>query len=681
MLVGIDVGGTFTDFVVVDSETGEQRQHKVPSTPANPADAVVNGLTDLGIPIRSYDRIVHGTTVATNTIIQRSGVTTGLITTEGHRDTLAIRRGTKPERQVFNNQWVEPEPLVPRYLRLDVRERMNARGEVVVELDEDELRLAVEHLVEHGAEAVAVCFLFSYLNDTHERRAEEIIGAMDVPIDVSRSSDILPQWREFERSVTTVADAYIKPVMRHYIDELATRLDDQGFSRDLLIMRSNGGVMTAASAAERPIETFLSGPAGGVVAGMYYGRQVGEANVITIDIGGTSFDAAMISEGRLSTTTESWIDDVTPLNIAMLDIRTIGAGGGSIAWIDAGGALKVGPRSAGADPGPACYGRGGSEPTVTDANVVLGRLGAKTLLGGRLEIDEQAARAAIDRHVAKPLGLSVEAAAEGIVRICVANMAAELKAMTAEQGVNPRDFAILAGGGGGPLHAAALAAEFGIARVIVPAFPGLLSAGGLVLSDLRVDRLKSFRCRLERDGADALAAAASDLVEEVVEALHSEGYQDEPVVEVSLDMKYSGQNWEIRVEVPTTIDAGELRRRFDETHHGLYGFSLPGHTHEVLSIRATAIGPNSAASESVPRRTPGTAATDRPPSTSRRMWDDAKHQFVDGSVYAWDDMGEGATVRGPAIIEGMDSTVWLPGDGHAVVDEYGNVIVDLKART
>jgi N-methylhydantoinase A len=283
--------------------------------------------------------------------------------------------------------------------------------------------------------------------------------------------------------------------------------------------------------------------------------------------------------------------------------------------------------------------------------------------------------------VATPLGLPVEVAAEGIIRICVANMAAELKAMTAEQGVNPRGFSILAGGGGGPLHAAALAAEFGIARVIVPAFPGLLSAGGLVLSDMRVDRLRSFRCRLERDGAEALAAAAAELAEEVVDALRREGYLGEPVVEVALDMKYTGQNWEIRVEVPGRIEAGEVQRRFDETHNGLYGFSLPEHTHEVLSIRATAVGPNDNALDSVPRRTPTAGATDRPASTSRRMWDDARSAFVDGQVYAWDDLGEGANVQGPAIIEGMDSTVWVPAAGRAVADAYGNVILDLGERT
>jgi N-methylhydantoinase A len=419
-----------------------------------------------------------------------------------------------------------------------------------------------------------------------------------------------------------------------------------------------------------------------VVAGLYHGKQVGEPNVITIDIGGTSFDVSLIAGGRFSTTTESWIDDATPLSLAMLDVRSIGAGGGSIAWIDSGGALKVGPLSAGAEPGPACYGRGGTEPTVTDANVVLGRLGAMTLLGGRLAIQEELAREAVSAKVALPLALGVEEAAAGIIRICVANMAAQLKAITAERGVNPRDFVIVAGGGGGPLHAALLAREFEIARVLVPPFPGLLSAGGLILSDLRVDRLRSFRCRIERDGVEGLRVAVERLLEEVEAALRAEGYEGDPVVEVALDMKYTGQNWEISVSIdPAAISVEDVCRRFDQHHDKLYGFSSSAHTHEVLSVRASAIGPNLRAMDFIPRRSlPARADAAAAPGRTRRMWDDDQGTFVEGPLVDRDRLAAGSSVAGPAFIEGMDSTVWVPSGGVASVDEFGNILLDLRRQ-
>jgi N-methylhydantoinase A len=682
MIIGVDIGGTFTDFVAVDLATRRHVHHKVSSTPHDPSRAVLSGLLDIGIDLRDVDRLIHGTTVATNTIIQRKGAVTGFITSPGHRDILHVRRGTKPESSVFDLLWHEPEPLVPRHLRVDVDERLDYRGREVRPLHLEELALAVQHLVSHGVESIAICFLFSYLNQEHERRAEEFIAAAHPELHVSTSSEILPQWREYERASTTVADAYVKPVMGLYIDALADSLAENGFRHDLLIMKSNGGIMTSRAARRRPVETFLSGPAGGVVAGKYHGLQAGIDNLITIDMGGTSFDVSLITGSGFSTSSQGWIDECTPLNVAMLDIRTIGAGGGSIAWIDAGGALKVGPRSAGANPGPACYAHGGTEPTITDANVALGRIGARALLGGRLEIDPALAREAIERAVAKPLGLDTLEAAAGIIRICVGNMAGEIRAITAERGVNPRDFAILAGGGGGPLHAALLAREFEIETIVVPSYPGLLSAGGLILSDLRVDRIKSFPIRIERDGTEELRAAAAALLAQVTEELEREGYEGRPVSLLSLDMKYSGQNWDINV--PTEIadvDVATLSRLFDERHHQLYGFALPTHTHDILSIRASAIGPTANAEAIVPRRfevgSSSKAVTE--PTATRLVWDDDVRGFVDGAVYERDELLPGSAVAGPCVIEGMDSTVWVPSGAAGLVDSSGNIIVTLPA--
>ena len=523
MIVGVDVGGTFTDFVLIDPQQREHRYLKVASTPDDPGRAVLEGLTELGLDLGSVDRLVHGTTVATNTILQHNGARTGLITSGGHRDILEIRRGNKPERNAFDLLWSQPRPLVPRYRRVDVSGRLDYRGREVEALDEAEIELAADHLVELGAESVAICFLFSYLNPDHEERAADIVSRRHPGLAVSTSSAILPQWREYERTAAAVADAYVKPRMATYIDELGSALEGAGLRRQMSIMKSNGGVMTAASAKARPIETFLSGPAGGVVAAKYHGRQAGRRDVIAMDMGGTSFDVSLILDGDPNLTTTGEIDEVTPLGIPMLDIRTIGAGGGSIAWIDPGGILKVGPASAGADPGPACYGRGGELPTVTDANVVLGRLGESTLLAGSMRIDPALARDAVSREIAQPLGLSVEEAAAGILRITVANMATAIRSITAEAGVDPRDFAILAGGGGGPLHAALIAEEFDIGSVVIPSYPGLLSAGGLVLSDLKVDVIQSFPQRLERDGVEQLQHLVSELVERAARELEGGG--------------------------------------------------------------------------------------------------------------------------------------------------------------
>lgn len=675
MIVGVDVGGTFTDIVAVDPATGIQHFHKLRSTPDDPARAVARGLAELGFDPRLIVRLVHGTTVATNAIIERKGATTGFLTTDGHRDIPQIRRGNKPESEVFNLRWREPVPIVPRHLRCDVAGRLDAYGLEVAPLAEDEVEAALDHLVAHGVESLAICFLFSYLDGSHEERAAAIARERHPQLWLSLSSDVLPQWREYERAATTIADAYVKPVMAGYLGRLIDELRSAGVAGEPLIMRSNGGVMTATTACRRPVDTFLSGPAGGVVAAGVHGLQTGRPDLISIDVGGTSSDVALVTGGVPGSTTQGWLDETTPLNLPMLDIRTIGAGGGSIAWVDPGGGLKVGPRSAGAVPGPACYGQGGLNPTLTDANVVLGRIGPRSLLGGALEIRPELARAALERDVCAPLGLDLLRAAAGVVRICVANMAREIRALTAERGVNPRDHALLAGGGAGPLHAALLAEEFGIAEVIVPAHPGLLSAGGLILSDLRVDRVRSFPIRLERMGTDGLAAVVHEMVAGVARELGQEGFTGTPEIELAFDMKYVGQNWDIRVPAPPLpLTVAALGGAFDAEHERLYGFALDGHAHEVLSVRASAVGRTSGKEALVPRRRPVAAATVEPPA-SRPVYDDRRDALATAAVLARESVPAGYEVVGPAVIEGLDATVWVPNGWRGAEDAGGNLML------
>ncbi|MFQ5425889.1 MAG: hydantoinase/oxoprolinase family protein [Gaiellales bacterium] len=673
-VVGVDIGGTFTDLVEVDDTTGDYRYHKLASTPDDPARAFLDGSAELTAERDPPDRLIHGSTVATNTLIQRAGARTALMTTRGHRDVLEIARGVKPYEHIFHLAWVKPEPLVPRYLRVDVTERLDAGGRVVEPLDEDEVALACEFLAEHDVEALAVCFLFAYVDDVHERRAAEIAAARLPGVPISLSSRILPQWREYERTSTTVADAFIKPVMSRYLDRLGA--GDQGSDRHLFIMKSNGGVTLAASAAETPIETYLSGPAAGVVAGRAIGLAAGCENLIVGDMGGTSFDVSLVAGGEVEVTTEAEAAPGIPLRLSMLDVRAIGAGGGSIAWIDSGGGLRVGPRSAAADPGPACYGRGGSEPTVTDANLVLGRLGVDSFLGGRFTLDEAAASSALRRRVAVPLGLDVQAAALGVIDVTVANMAREIRTITAERGIDPRDFALVAGGGAGPLHAVAIAEELGVTTVLVPPYPGLLSAIGLVLSDLKLDSIRSLPLRLERDGAAPVAAYVEELVQAGTARLRSEGYTGVPDARVSLDMRYLGQNWEIEVPVDRSrLEVGSITRSFDQEHRRLYSFDMPEHEHELINVRVSVSGRLERGADHLPRR----SAASSKRAGERGVFDRSTGRVEPASILDRDALAAGDIAVGPTVIEELDSTVYLPATWRARVDDLGTLVLSPRS--
>ena len=577
--LGVDVGGTFTDLVLYDVETNEIEVTKTPSTPANQAEGVTTGiemLVDrLGVPAGEIGFFIHGTTVATNTLLERKGAPTALIVTAGFRDVLQIGRQDRPD--LYDWRIPRTEPLVPRHLRFEVTERVLYTGEVHTPLDLGDVDAVVERLKETGVEAVAVCLLHSYANPEHEITVGRALREALPGVVVSLSHEILPEFKEFERMSTTVINSYVSPVIGTYVTNLKRGIVDAGINSDLYIMQSNGGTMRAASAVERPVHTILSGPAAGVIGSVAIAAHAGQQNSISVDMGGTSFDVTLSYQGEVRQTRESEIERL-PIKVPMVDIHTLGAGGGSIAWIDPGGALRVGPQSAGADPGPACYGRGGIEATVTDANLVLGRLNPKRFLGGRMELDVGRARTAIAERVAKPLGLGVEECAEGIVRVVNASMIKGIRVVSVAKGYDPRDFCLVAFGGAGPVHSAELAEEMDIPRVLVPVAPGVTSALGLLMTDLRHDFVRTVL--LSGDGLThgELGARFAEMEDEALERMRQEGVEAGDVTLVRLsDIRYAGQGYELEVPVPSgTLNEAEmegLSERFHEAHRQMYGYA------------------------------------------------------------------------------------------------------------
>jgi N-methylhydantoinase A len=662
--VGIDVGGTFTDFVAVDS-SGHSLVAKVPSTPEDQAIAVMTGLgqigaelgLDLGGFLGSCDVIVHGTTVGTNLMLEENGAVTGMITTRGHRDVIDVRRNIK--EAAFDIHLPPPFPLVPRRRRIGVTERVDSQGNVIVPLDDDDVRRAVRDLVEQGVQSVAVCFLFSFLNPAHELRAAEIVRELAPELHVSLSHEVLPRIKEFERFSTTIVDAFITPGLRRYLASLRDRLADAGFSGDLFVMTTTGGMVSVGQASRHGVQLVLSGPAGGVIASREIGRRAGTGDVITIDMGGTSFDTCLIAAGEPAVSTESWINRYK-VAIPSLDVHTIGAGGGSIAWVDEGGRVRVGPESAGAVPGPACYGRGGERPTVTDADVVLGRIGTESFLGGTMPLDAAAAERAVARHVAESAGLDVVVAADGIVRVVVNNMANGIREVSQKRGIDPRDYALVAFGGAGPLHAVELARELGIGRILVPRDRApVLSALGDVLSDVRVSKSAGFYTRsqaLDLDGLnDAIAATSAAALAELAEVSGLESVR----TDVTFEMHYKLQTHDLLVaaaldgkELLTAETAADTFRRFHDLHERLYTFQKPEHEIEILSVQVDAFGvrPKTSLTES------GAPAGGAHPG-AREVFFSSVGGFVETPVYDGRSLATGAEIAGPAIVEEANTSV------------------------
>jgi N-methylhydantoinase A len=679
--IGVDSGGTFTDICLFEESSGRVEVWKVPSTPADPssgiADGVAEGLAEVGACASEVSYLGHGTTVATNALIQGRGVKTGLITTGGFRDLLEIGRQKRPH--LYDQQVDKPPVLVPRDLRLEVPERVLHTEEVEVPLDEEVVRSAVRQLKAAGVEAVAVCFLYSFMRPDHEELVARILAEEFPEAFSSISSSVAPEFREFERMSTAVINGYLGPVMRKYVKRLSTRLEDLGISRPPLLTQSNGGVISLDTAADYPVRTVLSGPSAGVIAAQALADMTGIRNLITFDMGGTSSDVALLTDGKVSVANEAIVHGY-PIKAPMLDIHTVGAGGGSIAYIDNGGLLKVGPRSAGADPGPAAYGRGNLEPTVTDANLVLGTLNPEYLLNGRMRIDHSLSRAAIHR-VADELGLEAKQAAEGILEIVTANMAKAIRVISVQRGFDPRDYTLVAFGGAGPLHAARLAEELGITRVMVPLTPGILCALGLLMTDLRADfAVTSLKILEETSPAD---------IETIYDRLESRGnawFVAEDIalqnraLQRTVDVRYLGQNYEISVPVPegpiTQATFDSIRQRFLDSHRQRYGFVADEDPIQMVTYRVEAIGAVGKV-QLVPHPI-GLADASGAIIGSRQIWNAASESLQEAHIYDRSKLTAGNVFEGPAIVEQMDATTFVRPNTTARVDNYLNLILEAK---
>ncbi|EPR21304.1 MULTISPECIES: hydantoinase/oxoprolinase family protein [Agrobacterium] len=673
-MLGIDVGGTFTDFVAYDRENRTIDVWKVRSVPTDPVVGILNGLSEFEHR-DEIDYIRLGTTVGTNAVLERKGATVAYVTTKGFRDIPFIQRGNR--RYHYDMSWVKPTPLVKRSHSFELTERLDAKGNVLIPLDEGEVRaLAATIRATPDIQAVAVCTLFSYVNPVHELRIKAILAEELPGLPITASYEILPKWKEYERASTAIADAYLKPVVTRQLASMRKRLDQAKMDANVVVIKSNGGEMMLEAAANAPVNLVLSGPTGGVIASRSVAKLTGIDNLVTIDIGGTSSDVATVLNGRERFTTAFEIEWGMPIQIPMIDIRTIGAGGGSIAWIDNGGMLRVGPQSAGANPGPACYSGGGTLPTVTDANVVLGRIDPNNFLGGRMKLDAEAARLAVS-SVADQLGRSIEDTALAVLKIANNNMVGALRTVLIEQGLDPRDFTLAGFGGAGPLHTNDLAADMGIPRALVPNHPGQFSASGFILTDARVDRQRTTHITSRHYDPTLGQSILSQLIAEATAELHEQGYTTDIEGHYLLEMRYLGQNYELEMRIDETAfeaaDGTALWEAFHRAHKARFGFSSPGDIIEIVSCAVTLVA-------TTPKpdilRLERTAGATKPKSARSVYFADGSHQ---APVYDRGDLLFGDVIPGPAIIEEPASVTVLNPGSTLSVDEFGNLIIDILA--
>lgn len=676
--VGIDIGGTFTDIVTV--RNGDVHVTKTPSTPAAPERGVLDGLEkarETRDPEFSFEKIAflgHGTTVATNAVLEGTWADTALVTTAGFRDVLEIGRQARSD--IYDFQAEKPRPIVERDRRLEVTERLDKRGEVLAGLDEASVESVAEELAGMDIESVAISLLFSFETDAHERRVRDRLRQADPDLSYSLSSEVLPEIREYERTLATAMNAALKPVMDRYIGNLEGEIDAAGIDATFEIMQSNGGIIDAEIARDRPVRTLLSGPAAGVQGATAIAKRCGFDDVITMDMGGTSCDVSLVEGGDPIVSTDVEVGEY-PVSVPMIDVHTIGAGGGSIAWIDDGGALRVGPRSAGADPGPICYGRGGTEPTITDAQLLLGRLDPEEFLSGELDIETEDVSRVVDREIAGPLDESVEEAAQGILDVANANMQRALRVVSVERGHDPREFGLVAFGGAGPLHAPELARELEVPRVIVPRTAGVLSALGLLVSDVIYDYSTSRVRPLAAVDPAELADAFADFERKGRDRLSEEALPEERMrFERTVDLRYVGQSFELSVPVPDgDLDAASLEgmgQRFHERHEQRYGHAYPDEPLELVTIRLRSRG----------LVDPPALAADRTEGTVEGALRGTREVVYGGTahetrVYEGGRLSPGAEFDGPAIVEGAESTTVVPPEQRVRVDEYGNLLVEV----
>ncbi len=682
--VTVDTGGTFSDFVVYYEEERRLEIFKVPSTPEDPSRAILAGVERLvadGVDPGDIVFFLHGTTVGTNALLEGKGARAGMLVTDGFLGVMEVGEQCREYGPgIFDLFFEKPRLLIPASRTIQALERLSSTGEVLVPLDIEALGQEIDKLADAGIESVAVCFLFSFLNPTHERAAAQIIRAKLPGVNLSLSSEVLSQIREYYRFSTTVINAYLAPVMTRYLSKLGGRLREKGLiTHKCYAMQSNGGVTTFARAGEHAITTILSGPAGGAVAGAKLGISTSRDNLITFDMGGTSCDVALIREGRPLVTTQGRVAG-RHIGLPMLDIHTVSAGGGTLAWVDRVGVLQVGPQSAGAVPGPVCYGVGGEIPTVTDANLVLGYLNPKNFLGGGMALDRDKARAAIDERLAKPLGLTVERAAEGVLRIVNVTMEEAIKSMSTRRGYDLRDFTLVAFGGAGPLHAAGMAKDLGIPEVLIPTWPGVTSALGLLMSEVRHDHVRSRVDLLANLAVGDLLSVWQELEREASEQMREEGFQPgEWRYEHYLDLRYAGQGYEL--SVPVSIDLLErqgtvwLRDYFDQQHQLRHGHSAPQQPVEVINYRMVAYGKLEPIE--LPRVQEATYPVETAMRGQRSIYFGVWQEYRPCAIYDRSLLQAGHRVVGPAIIEQYDSTTVVEPGQEAIVDEWGNLLLSI----
>ncbi|WP_186307603.1 hydantoinase/oxoprolinase family protein [Microbacterium sp. 1.5R] len=675
LMVGVDVGGTFTDGIAIDAD-GSTRLAKVPTTPHNQAEGVLAVLRALDADPAEIRMLVHGTTAGTNALLERKGASTALITTEGFKDILELGRRERPQ---LYGMYGTTDPLVKRELRREVPERVDASGAVVTALDEEAFVRTVQELVDSGAESLLIGFLHSYANPAHERRAAQLAGEHWPNAYITATSDVVAEFREFERFGTGAINAYLQPVIDRYVGSLVGSLTDSGYDRELIIMQANGGMMTADVARTQSVNTVLSGPAAGAIAAKALGEVMGRPNIITADLGGTSFDVGMIVDGQPLVTNDRDIDYNVPVRIPTIDIRTIGAGGGSIAHVNAGGLLQVGPESAGARPGPIAYNRGGTEPTVTDANVILGRLPSSGLTGVEQDVDVEQIRAQIDRAVATPLGLSIEQAAEAILRVVNDNMAAATRLVSLERGFDPGDFALLGFGGAGPLHAVELADELNVPEVLIPHSPGILCAMGCQVAHVRQDYVQTISKRLSEVTAGELRAVTDRHAEVGTASVTAQGVEPGGVdVAHTAEMQYEGQTHSLFVDLAGIESTDQLGERLADAYRERYGVDLDGYVPRLVNVRSVISGDRGALDLRQ------LATVDAEPHADVERFVQSRRpvyfagQWFDTPVYDRHALPSGLRIDGPAIFAQADSTTVLPPQWAAEADSWGNLRIQKK---
>ncbi len=674
-LIGIDVGGTFTDIFVINQQTGESSVHKVASTRGREADGFFTGIAAGVEDVSSIAAIIHGTTVGTNALLERKGASAGLITTEGFRDILQMRRRDRPTTWGL---WGQYHPVIERAMSIEVAERTLADGTIHTQLDESAVRHAAQQLLAQGAESIAVVFINAHANNNNEKAVRKILQQLWPNQHISVSSELLPEIREFERASTTALNAYLQPVVGNYLTALDQRLKNEGFTGEFLIVQSNGGLMNSASAAQSPVKTALSGPAAGVYASAYLASQSGFDNVITCDMGGTSFDISVVADGEAALASQSSVDFGLVIRSPMIEITTIGAGGGSIAWIDPEGMLSIGPESAGSIPGPVCYQRGNDRPTVTDANVVLGRINSNSPIGGQLnKLDTEAAADSIRRHIAEPLNMDVMAAAEAIIDVANARMAGAIRLVSIERGHDPRKFAAMPFGGGGALHSCALVREIGLASALIPRYPGIVSALGCVIADMRQDFVRTYIEPLSTIDIDGLCTVIRDFGHQGAQQLNEAQAEFSSIENrVSLDMLYMGQTHTVDVSLTTdevtSLCRDSLKAAFERRYLHTYGRLLENVEIGVINLRTAVIGKR-------PKFDLSTLAPDNIHTVDeaitgiRQVYFDGKSH--NASIYDRLTLPVDAVVAGPCVLEQPDTTIWIEPGFSATVDALGNLIV------